>query len=471
MRLRRRDSTSSLPVGVLRLVWGSGIPRLPRLLRRNTERLPISGLAAVGVRETTERTSRREESSDEPVTDSPTIPKTAVFRNPSVVGIGIASFFSDSGHEMATAALPGFLHSLGAPAAALGAIEGLADAALSSSKFAGGIIADRPDVGRKSFAAGAYGVTALGYGSFALANAWPFVALGRTIAWAARGIRSPARDSLLADSVSEPQLGRAFGLERAMDSLGAIVGPLLAALLIGAVGYRALFGISIIPGLLAGAAILLLVHEAPRIRVGITESRASISDLIKTRGNFRDLLIGVGLYGLGNFSATLLILRAVDILIGAGWSPTRAAASAVLLYAGHNAANAAVSYPAGAVADRVGRRHMLTAGIALFCLACLGFAWGSANIWMLLLLFVAVGSSTGMVETAEGAYASAVLSADARGRGFGVLGLVDGLGDLVSSVIVGVLWTVTAPAWGFLYAALFAACGAAVLARPQAAKG
>jgi MFS family permease len=396
-----------------------------------------------------------------------TVDQSAVFRNRSVVGIGVASFFSDAGHEMATAILPGFLRSLGAPAAALGAIEGVADAALSSSKFAGGVIADRPKVERKAFAAAAYAVTALSYGSFALVNSWPFIAIGRTIAWAARGIRSPARDALLAESVSDSQLGRAFGLERAMDSLGAIVGPLIASVLIGVIGFRPLFGLSIIPGLLAGGAILLLVREAPRIGKVIASTRVSMADLLRERGNYRDLLVGVGLYGLGNFSATLLILRAVDVLVGAGWSTAHAAATSVLLYAAHNAANAAVSYPAGAIADRVGRRQMLTAGIALFGLACIGFALGSASVWILALLFVAVGSSTGMVETAEGAYASSLLSAAVRGRGFGLLGLVDGLGDLVSSIVVGVLWTATAPAWGFAYAAALAAAGAAVLVRPE----
>jgi MFS family permease len=396
------------------------------------------------------------------------VERSAVFRNRSVVGIGVASFFSDAGHEMATAVLPGFLHSLGAPAAALGAIEGVADAALSSSKFAGGVIADRPNVERKTFAAAAYAVTALSYGSFALVNSWPFLAVGRTIAWAARGIRTPARDALLAESVPEPQLGRAFGLERAMDSLGAILGPLIASLLIGVIGFRPLFGVSVIPGLMAGVAILLLVREAPRVGQVISSSRVTMADLLRKRGNYRDLLMGVGLYGLGNFSATLLILRAVDILVGAGWSTTHAAATSVLLYAGHNAANAAVSYPAGAIADRVGRRHMLTAGIALFGLACIGFAVGAANVWILTLLFVAVGSSTGMVETAEGAYASSLLSAELRGRGFGLLGLVDGLGDLVSSIIVGILWTVTAPAWGFVYGAALAGAGAAVLIKPEA---
>jgi MFS family permease len=253
-----------------------------------------------------------------------------------------------------------------------------------------------------------------------------------------------------------------------MDSLGAIVGPLIASLLIGVIGFRPLFGISIIPGLMAGAAILLLVRETPRLGQVIASSRVTMADLVRERGNYRDLLLGIGLYGLGNFSATLLILRAVDILVRAGWSTTHAAATSVLLYAAHNAANAAVSYPAGAIADRLGRRHMLTAGITLFGLACIGFALGSATVWILALLFVAVGSSTGMVETAEGAYASSLLPAEVRGRGFGLLGLVDGLGDLVSSVVVGILWTATAPAWGFVYAAALAGAGAAVLVKPEA---
>jgi MFS family permease len=102
-------------------------------------------------------------------------------------------------------------------------------------------------------------------------------------------------------------------------------------------------------------------------------------------------------------------------------------------------------------------------GIALFGLACLVFAFGSANVTVLGLLFVAVGASTGMVETAQGSHASEILPDHLRGRGFGILGLVDGIGDLVSSVVVGVLWTVTAPTWGFLYDALLSLVGAAVL--------
>jgi MFS family permease len=401
-------------------------------------------------------------------------PPATVFRNRGVLGIGLGSLLSDAGHEMATAALPGFLRGLGAPAAALGAIEGVADAALSASKVAGGVIADRPGVERKAVTAGGYALTAAGHGAFALATVWPVVAVARAVSWIARGGKAPARDSLLSGSVGPDQLGRAFGVERAMDSLGAIAGPLLAAPLIVAVGYRWLFAISIIPGLFAALAVLILVREVPRVLHASIETVAGpMRTLVATPGPFRRLLVGVGLFGLGNFSATLLILRATQLLAAHGRSNTRAAALAVLLYAAHNAANAAVAYPAGAVADRVGRRSVLVAGVALFAAACVAFALGSANVGVLAVLFVAVGASTGLVETGQGAHAAELLDPAVRGRGFGLLGLVEGVGDLVSSVVVGVLFTVTSPAWGFAYAAALSGAGAVVLVaeRPGRTRG
>jgi MFS family permease len=390
-------------------------------------------------------------------------PATHVLRNPGVVGIGLGSLLSDTGHEMATAALPAFLRSLGAPAAALGAIEGVADAALSASKVAGGVVADRPGVERKAVTAGGYAITALGHGAFGLATVWPVVAAARAVSWIARGGKAPARDSLLAGSVAPEQLGRAFGVERAMDSLGAIAGPLLAAPIIVAVGYRWLFAISVIPGLLAALAVLVLVREVPRIVHASAERAAPMRTLLRTPGPFRRLLAGVGLYGLGNFSATLLILRATQLLHEHGRTNTDAAAFAVLLYAAHNAANAAAAYPAGTVADRIGRRPILVAGVALFGVTCVAFAFGSTNVAVLAVLFVAVGASTALVETGESAHASELLDPAIRGRGFGLLGLVDGVGDLVSSIVVGVLFTVTRPAWGFVYAAALAGASTVVL--------
>ena len=382
-----------------------------------------------------------------------------------MLGIGLGSLLSDTGHEMATAALPGFLGSIGAQAAALGVIEGIADASLSASKVVGGVIADRPGVERKTVTAGGYAITAVGHGLFALAQSWPFVAVARSLSWIARGGKAPARDALLSGSVPAHQLGRAFGVERSMDSLGAVAGPLLAAPLIVAVGYRWLFAISALPGLLAALAVLVLVREAPRLAQAASHINLSIRGLASAPGPYRRLLLGVGLYGLGNFSATLLILRATDLLHDGGRSTADAAAIAVLLYAAHNAANSLFAYPAGVLADRFGRRHILVFGIGLFAAASLGFVPGSHDIAVLALLFVVVGASTAFVETGQGAYAAELLHDSIRGRGFGVLGLVDGIGDLVSSVVVGILFTVTDPAWGFVYAAVLATCGAFTLIR------
>lgn len=387
-----------------------------------------------------------------------------MLRNRTVVGIGVGSLLSDTGHEMATAALPGFLRSIGATAAALGAIEGTADAALSASKAVGGVVADRPGVNRREVTAGGYAITALGHAAFALASSWPFVALARGVSWIARGGKAPARDSLLSGAVPDDQLGRAFGVERTMDSLGALLGPLLAAPLIVTIGYRWLFGVSLIPGLLAAGAVLALVRESPRIRRSAGPAAQSMRTLASRPGLYRRLLLGVGLYGIGNFSATLLILRATDLLHGAGRGTANAAAIAVLLYAGHNAANSLAAYPAGALADRLGRRVVLIAGIVLFALACVAFIPGSPNVFVLGLLFAVVGASTGVVETAQGSHAAELLEPSVRGRGFGLLGLVEGVGDLVSSVVVGTLWTIANPAWGFVFAAVFAVGGALVLA-------
>lgn len=399
-----------------------------------------------------------------PSTPESTPAPTHVLRNRGVIGIGLGSLLSDAGHEMATAALPGFLRSLGAPAAALGAIEGIADAALSASKVAGGVISDRPSVDRKTVTAGGYVVTALGHGAFGLAGMWPVVAMARAVSWVARGGKAPARDSLLAGSVRPSELGRAFGTERAMDSLGAIIGPLLAAPILLAVGYRWLFAISVIPGLLAALAVVCLVKDTPRaIRDLPHDAVDNMRTLLMTPSPFRRLLTGVGLYGLGNFSATLLIFRATQILHEHGRSTTNAAATAVLLYAGHNAANAVAAYPAGAIADRVGRRTVLTAGVTLFAGAAIAFAFSPPDVWVLALLFVLVGISTGLVETGEAAYAAELLDDHVRGRGYGLLGLVDGVGDLVSSLTVGILFTVAAPGVGFAYAATMSIAGAIAL--------
>src|SRR5262249_29497569 len=151
--------------------------------------------------------------------------------NSTVLGIGLASLFSDWSHEMATAVLPAFLTAMGVAAAWVGLIEGLADGLSSFTKLGSGFYTDRL-ARRKPIAVIGYVVTALGTGAFALAtNAW-HVLMARCIAWFGRGVRTPVRKALLAAAVTRDTYGRAFGLERMMDTLGAIAGPATALALL-----------------------------------------------------------------------------------------------------------------------------------------------------------------------------------------------------------------------------------------------
>lgn len=229
--------------------------------------------------------------------------------NRSILGMALSSLFSDAGHEMATAILPLFLISLGAPASALGIIEGVADATSSFAKLGAGWFSDR--IGkRKPIAVTGYLLTGLTTGLFALAVTWPQVLLIRSAGWFGRGIRGPVRDAMLAESVIPEARGRAFGFHRMGDTLGAVLGPALALVALSMLAtqvaveeaYRQIFLISLIPGILSALSFFLLVKEQPR-RPSIKSFVASIQSMPM---NFRLFLIGVGVFGIGDFAQTYL---------------------------------------------------------------------------------------------------------------------------------------------------------------------
>src|SRR5947209_16014147 len=170
--------------------------------------------------------------------------------NSTVLGIGLASLFSDVGHEMATTAMPALLAMLGASPAALGLIEGLADGLSSFVKLFSGLYSDRWRR-RKPLAVIGYFVTASGMASFALATQWWHVLFGRVFGWLGRGARTPVRNVLMTEATTPATYGRAFGFERAMDSAGAVIGPGLALVLVPAVGLRWTFALTLLPGLAA----------------------------------------------------------------------------------------------------------------------------------------------------------------------------------------------------------------------------
>ena len=232
---------------------------------------------------------------------------------PGVRGIGVASLLADLGHEVPTALLPSLLTTtLGAPASALGLIEGVADGVAGVARLGGGALADDP-VRRRAVAVGGYTTTAVLSGLIGAATAAWQVGVLRAGAWAARGLRVPARNALLADVVPPGAYGRAYGFERAMDNLGAIGGPLLALGLVALVGVRAAVLASIVPGLLAAAAI---VYAIGQIRRPAAPARAPIRLRVRPvlAAGLGRLLAGVAAFEAGNVAATLLILRASELL-------------------------------------------------------------------------------------------------------------------------------------------------------------
>jgi MFS family permease len=370
---------------------------------------------------------------------------------PGVRGIGGASLLADVGHEIPTSLLPALLTGpLGAPAAALGIIEGVADGLAGAARFAGGALADDPRR-RRAIAVGGYGATAVLSGLIGVATSVWQVAVLRSGAWFARGLRVPARNALLADVVPPAAYGRAYGFERALDNLGAILGPLLGIALVAAVGVRGAMLLSIVPGLLAVGAIVYAIRaaELPRIKQR-QPLRIQVRPLL--RGELGRLLGAVAAFELGNIAATLLILRATE-LFTPGHGTDTAAQLALGLYTAYNVAATLVSVPAGRHGDRRSPVRVLVAGTAAFGAAYVVLALTGASLPILAIGFVLAGIGIGCVETAEHAAVAGLAPEQLRGSAFGLLATVQSLGNLAASAIAGLLWTLVTPAAAFAYAA------------------
>ncbi|OCB56107.1 MFS transporter [Mycobacterium malmoense] len=375
---------------------------------------------------------------------------------PGVGAVGAASFFSDSGHEITTSVLPAFLTgTLGASAAALGIIDGCSDALIGVMKLLGGPLANDPHK-RARTASGGYLGTALATGTIGAAmTVWQAGVL-RAFAWLSRGLRSPARDALLASLSPESAHGRAFGLERAGDNLGAVAGPLLAAALVAWVGVRPTLYLAAIPGLLAAVAIVVAARESRRHAQPGSKPLPRRFEIraLRDAGMLRALL-PVAVFEFGNLATTLLILRATQLLSSPQRAVTAAASLAILIYAGHNAVAAGASLLAGRWYDRAGPRAVFATGAAVYVASYLIFAAGTHSTLMVGLGFGLAGAGIGLAEPTQSAVISQLLPDRLRGSGFGVLGAVQATGDLVATVVAGLLYTLVSPAVAFGYAAVW----------------
>jgi MFS family permease len=288
------------------------------------------------------------------------------------------------------------------------------------------------------------------------------VAVLRTGAWISRGLRTPSRNALLTDVVEPEAFGRAYGFERALDNAGAIAGPLLALLLVSLVGVRDAILLSVIPGLMAAAAVFVAIKSAPRLeRHERPPLRIRIRPVL--RGRLGRLFVAVAAFELGNAAATLLILRATDLLEPAHGHDS-AVQLAVVLYAVYNAAAMVTSVPAGHVTDRRGATSVLVTGALALLAAYLGFTLSGSGFALLAVCFALAGIGKGGVETAQSAAVALLAPTDLRGSAFGALAGIQSFGNLAASAVAGALWTLVSPRAAFLYLAGWAAVSVVALA-------
>ena len=384
--------------------------------------------------------------------------------NRNVVGLAVNRFLSDLGHEAGTSILPLFLAAIGAPAAALGLMEGVADGLSSFTKLLGGWLGDRVER-RRPWAAAGYLLTGVTTGLYGLFAWWPWTLFMRAVGWAGRGIRSPLHDAILTDSVPAAARGRAFGFDEAADTAGAVAGPLAAMAIVGLApaglhglhNFNVVFWLAAIPGILAAVSIIALVVEREH---PILRETSLIGSLRLLPGSFRRYLMGVFVFGCGDFSHTMLILYAVQSLTGR-YGPS-AGTIAIGLYALHNFLYAVGSYPAGALADRYGKGRFLLAAYALASLMNLILVVAAPSLATLLVVFMLAGAAYALQQSLERAIAADLVPVEVRSTGFGALASANGVGDLISSAVVGALWTAVGPTAAFGYALALSVIGAIV---------
>jgi len=381
----------------------------------------------------------------------------------TVVGVGLTSLFSDWSHEIATAVLPAFLAAIGAGPAWLGAIEGIADGLSSFTKLSAGYFTDQLKH-RKPLAVFGYAFTALSTASFAFATHAYHVLFGRAAAWLGRGVRSPAKKALLAADVPPSAYGRAFGLERLMDTIGAIVGPLTALWLLQAThhNYRAVFLWTLLPGMVAVASFWLLVRERS---FEMRKKQSFLTGLRSLPGTFRRFLLGVGVFGSGDFSHTLLILYATRML-ARSHGAARAASLAVGLYTLHNVFYAGSAYLSGWISDHFPHRKViLAAGYTLAGVTAILLTTSPRYLWLLAVIFILAGLYVGTEEALEDSLAAELIPRQQHGMAFGTLAAVNAVGDFLSSLVVGFLWSAVSVRAAFTFSAVLFFLGAWIVLR------
>ena len=349
----------------------------------------------------------------------------------NVLILGLVSFLTDASSDMIYPLLPLFLSDvLGSSMLFIGLIEGVAESTASILKIFSGWLSDRLGK-RKLLIALGYGISSVGKPILSVVTAGWHVLLLRFADRFGKGVRTSPRDALIADSASEERRGLAYGFHRAMDSVGAVVGPLLAFLLLPLVNenYRVLFLIASIPAVLAVLILILFVKEGKSFKEKITSlTRPKLSDF---GPKFRIFIVGVVLFSLGNSSDAFLFIRAKGLNVELVHIP--------ILWLILHVVYTLVSSPAGALSDRIGRKNLIISGLFIYSLAYAGFAFAtrSVHVWI---LFGVYGLYYGLANGAMRALVADLAGEKRRALAFGVYHGAVGLTALPASLLFGWIW-------------------------------
>lgn len=347
----------------------------------------------------------------------------------NLVVLSWVSLFQDTASELLYPVLPIFLTSvLGAPVAVVAVTEGVADGVASISKLVSGRLADRRS--RKRFVAWGYGMAAGAKMLIAAATVWPLVLVARVIDRVGKGVRGAPRDALIADMTPSEHRGRAFGFHRSIDTLGAVLGPLLGLGLYAAMDHRIrpLLVIAAIPAVVS-VALVALVREPNRPTALPETAKVVGADRLPAR--YWRVVAVLGAFALVNFSDALLLLRAKHLGLSLG--------AVIGAYALYNLTYTLLSYPAGAISDRVPRRLVYAAGLAIFAVAYIGLgtATSSTAVWILLPIY---GGYIALTEAVSKAWIVDLVAADTTGRALGNQQAIAGVGSIVAGLWAGLLW-------------------------------
>ncbi len=364
--------------------------------------------------------------------------------------LALTSLFADISTESLYPVLPIFLTQvLAAPVTIVGLVEGVAEASQNIIQGFSGWWADK--IGRKKpVALFGYTLGAITKPFIGLSTIWPQVLVGRALDRLGSGTRSAPRDALIAASVDNPHRGKAFGLESIGDNLGAVIGPLLAVLIVFQLhlDLRWVFYLAVIPGLIA-VALMFFVREK---RIQPTAKTTIAPQKLPT--NFWKYLGAIGLFSLGNSSNAFLILRSKNLGM--------AIESTIFVYALFNLVAAISSYPAGSLSDRFGRKPVLLLCLGVFLITYVGFAQATTP-FLIPILFAFYGIYQGIFRAVGKAAATDLVPVELRATGVGFYSATIGLGTLVASIVAGQLWTVFSPSATFLYGATGALLGGLAL--------